>query len=179
MPCCVKAFELKIFAADFCRFSQIRNRTIHRRDAEYAEEIPFAQSGDDDWAKTFSSNLKNIFVCRRLPTNKKLILCVLCVSAVIFLKGFLSVSICVNLRLIAFDALRLSLSDLASAVNILKKSVSVCVRLRLSAVKYINLFCVYLRLIAFDALRSALSALLPGDFAMCFVLDDQINVVLF
>ncbi len=35
----------------------------------------------------------------------------------------------------------------ASAVNILKKPVSVCVRLRLSAVKYINLFCVHLRLI--------------------------------
>jgi len=25
--------------------------TIHRRDAEYAEEILIAQSGDDDWAK--------------------------------------------------------------------------------------------------------------------------------
>jgi len=38
--------------------------------------------------------------------TKKLILCALCVSAVIFLKGFLPVSICVNLRLIAFDPLR-------------------------------------------------------------------------
>jgi len=46
------------------------------------------------------------FVCRRLPTNKKLFLCALCASAVIFLKGFLSVSICINLRLIAHDALR-------------------------------------------------------------------------
>ncbi len=33
-------------------------------------------------------------------------------SAVIFLKGFLSVSICVSLRLIAFDALRSALSAL-------------------------------------------------------------------
>jgi len=93
--------------------------------AEYAEEIPFAQSGDDDWAKSSSSNLSNVFVCRRLPTNKKLILCALCgstllttlspskgASAVIFLKGFLSVSICVNLRLIEFDALRSALSAL-------------------------------------------------------------------
>ncbi len=88
----------RVLTADFRRYSQIRIRTIHRRDAEYAEEIPFAQSGDDDWAKTFSSNLRNVFVCRRLPTNKKLILCALCASAVIFLKGFLSVSICVNLR---------------------------------------------------------------------------------
>ncbi len=57
--------------------------------------------------KTSSSNLKNVFVCRRLPTNKKLILCALCASAVIFLKGFFSVPICENLWLIAFDALRL------------------------------------------------------------------------
>ncbi len=49
----------------------------------------FAQSGDCDWAKTYSSNLSNVFVCRRLPTNKKLILCVLCASAVIFLKKYL------------------------------------------------------------------------------------------
>ncbi len=93
----------RILTADFRRLSQMRIRTFHGRDAEYAEEIPFAQSGDDDWAKTYSSDLKNVFVCRRLPTNKKLILCA---SAVKFLKGFLSVSICVNLRLIAFDALR-------------------------------------------------------------------------
>ncbi len=99
----------------------MRIRTFHRRDAEYAEEIPFAQSGDDDWAKTYSSDLKNVFVCRRLPTNRHLILCALCgstllttlspskgASAVISLKGFLSVSICVSLRLIAFDALRLA-----------------------------------------------------------------------
>jgi len=97
----------ELFTADFRRLTQIRIRTFHRRDAEYAEEIPFAQSGDDDWAKNYSSNLRNVFVCRRLPTNKKLILCALCASAVIFLKGFLSVSICVSLRLIAFDALRL------------------------------------------------------------------------
>jgi len=71
--------------ADLRRLSQIRIRTFHRRDAEYAEEIPFAQSGDDDWAKTYSSDLGNVFVCRRLPTNKKLILCALCVSAVISL----------------------------------------------------------------------------------------------
>ena len=92
--------------ADSRRFSQIRIRRFHRRDAEYAEQIPFAQSGDDDWAKAYSSNLSNVFVCRRLPTNKNLILCALCgstmlttlspskgASAVIFLKGFLSVSI--------------------------------------------------------------------------------------
>ncbi len=85
--------------------------------AEYAEEIPFAQSGDDDWAKTYSSNLRYVFVCRRLPTNKNLNLCALCgstllttlspskgASAVIFLKGFLSVSICVNLRLKSGDS---------------------------------------------------------------------------
>ncbi len=96
----------RILTADFRRLSQMRIRTFHRRDAEYAEEIPFAESGDDDWAKTYSSDLKNVFVCRCLPTNKKLILCALCASAVIFLKEFLSVSICVNLRLIAFDALR-------------------------------------------------------------------------
>jgi len=104
------------------RFSPIiadKDSDLHRRDAEYAEEIPFAQSGDDDWAKTYSSNLSNVFVCRRLPTNKNLILCALCpstgsgsrassrdASAVIFIKGFLFVSTCVNLRLIAFDALR-------------------------------------------------------------------------
>jgi hypothetical protein len=68
--------------ADFRRFSQIRIQTFHRRDAEYAEEIPFAQSGDDDWAKSYNSDLSNVFVCRRLPTNKKLILCALCASAV-------------------------------------------------------------------------------------------------
>ncbi len=77
--------------ADLRRFTQIRIRRFHRRVAEYAKQIPFAQSGDDDWAKAYSSNLSNVFVCRRLPTNKKLILCA---SAVIFLKGFLPVSIC-------------------------------------------------------------------------------------
>ncbi len=100
----------KNLTADFRRLSQIRIRTFHRRDAEYAEEIPFAQSGDDDWAKSYSSNLSNVFVCRRLPTNKNLILCALCASAVIFLKGFLSVSICVNRRLIAPNSLRYALS---------------------------------------------------------------------
>jgi len=114
--------------ADFRRLSQVRIRTLHCRDAEYAEEIPFAQSGDDDWAKTFSSDLSNVFVCRRLLTNKNLILCALCpstssgsraqsrdASAVIFIKGFLSLSICVNLRLVAFDALRFALSALLPA----------------------------------------------------------------
>jgi hypothetical protein len=117
----------RVLTADFRRYSQIRIRTFHRRDAEYAEEIPFAQSGDDDWAKTFSSNLRNVFVCRRLPTNKKLILCALCgstlltilspskdASAVRFLKGFLSVYICVNLRLIAFDPLCFASSPIDS-----------------------------------------------------------------
>ncbi len=108
----------RILTADFRRFSQIKIRIFHRRDAEYAEEIPFAQSGDDDWAKTYSSDLKNVFVCRRLPTNKNLILCALCASAVIFLKGFLSVSICVNLRLIAFDALRSALSALLPSASL-------------------------------------------------------------
>ncbi len=76
-----------------------RQKEFYRRDAEYAEEIHFAQSGDDDWAKSYSSNLRNVFVCRRLSTNKKVILCALCASAVIFLKGFLSVPIGENLRL--------------------------------------------------------------------------------
>ena len=66
-----KLHFFKNITADFRRLSQIVIRTFHRRDAKYAEEIPFAQSGDDDWAKTFSSNLRNVFVCRRLPTNKK------------------------------------------------------------------------------------------------------------
>ncbi len=37
--------------ADYRRFSQIRIRTFHRRDAEYTKGRIFAQSGDDDWAK--------------------------------------------------------------------------------------------------------------------------------
>ena len=69
--------------ADLRRFSQKMIRPFHRRDAEYAEEIPFAQSGDDDWAKTFSSDLRNVFVCRRLPTNKRLILSALCGSTLL------------------------------------------------------------------------------------------------
>jgi len=77
---------------DSRRFTQIRIRTFHRRDAEFAEEIPFAQSGDDDWAKAYSSNLSNVFVCRRLPTNKKLVLCALCGN---ILKGLF---FCVHLR---------------------------------------------------------------------------------
>jgi len=55
--------------------------------AEYTEEIPFAQSGDDDWTKTYGSNLRNVFVCRRFPANKNLILCALCASAVIIFAG--------------------------------------------------------------------------------------------
>ncbi len=98
--------------ADFRRLSQISIRRFHRRDAENAKGRIFAQSGDDDWAKTYSSNSSNVFVCRRLPTNKNLILYALCASAVIFLMGFHSASICVNLRLIAFDALRSALSAL-------------------------------------------------------------------
>ncbi len=77
----------RVLIVDFHRFSQIGSRIFHRRDAEYAKGRIFAQSGDDDWAKTFSSNLRNVFVCRRLPTNKKLILCALCASAVRFLKN--------------------------------------------------------------------------------------------
>ncbi len=75
------------------------------RRAEYAEEVLFAQSGDDDWAKTYSSNLSNVFVCRRLPTNNKfnsLRPLRLCGN---ILEGILSVSICVNLQLIVFDSL--------------------------------------------------------------------------
>ncbi len=87
---------------DFRRFPQIRIRTFHRRDAEYGKGRFFAQSGDNDWAKAYSSNLSNVFVCRRLPTNKKLILCALCASAVIH---SLSAIICVNQRLIAPNAL--------------------------------------------------------------------------
>jgi len=94
----------RIFNRRFLPIIADKDSDLHRRDVEYAEEIPFAQSGDDDWAKPHSSNLRNVFVCRCLPTNKNSILCALCASAVIFLKGFLSVSICVNLRLIAFDA---------------------------------------------------------------------------
>lgn len=117
-------------------------RRFHSRDAEYAEESPFAQSGDGDWAKTFNFNLRSVkhhlpksrlimpskilvrslstiekfLVCRRLPTNKKSDLCVLCLStgsrsraqsrdasAVIY---SFSAMICVNLRLISPYALR-------------------------------------------------------------------------
>jgi len=98
----VAKFGENILTADLRRLSQIRIRTFHRRDAKYAKEILLAQSGDDDWAIIYISNLSNVFVCRRLPTNKKLILCALCAlcaSAVKFLKRFLSVPICVGLRL--------------------------------------------------------------------------------
>jgi hypothetical protein len=97
----------RVLTADFRRLSQIGIRTFHRRDAEYAEEIPFAQSGDDDWANTFSSNLRNVLLSSS-PNKQKLTLCGK------FLKGFLSVSICVSLWLIAFDALRLGASHLFS-----------------------------------------------------------------
>ncbi len=75
--------------ADSRRLSQIRIRKFHRRDAEYAEENPFCPIGRRRLGKTYSSNLSHVFVCRRLPTNKKLILCALCASAVIFLKNLL------------------------------------------------------------------------------------------
>ncbi len=58
-------------------------------------EETFAQSGDDDWAKEPAFKSGKFFVCRRLPTNKNLILCALCVSAVNNLR---SVKIGVNLR---------------------------------------------------------------------------------
>jgi len=56
--------------------------TIHRRDAEYAEEILIAQSGDDDWAKPkrFKGDMFLFVVVSR--QTKKEVLCVLCVSAV-------------------------------------------------------------------------------------------------
>jgi len=41
----------ELLTADPRRFTQIRIRRFHRRDAEYAEGRIFAQSGDDDWAK--------------------------------------------------------------------------------------------------------------------------------
>ncbi len=41
----------ELLTADSRRFTQIRIRRFHRRDAEYAEGRFFAQSGDDDWAK--------------------------------------------------------------------------------------------------------------------------------
>ncbi len=58
--------------ADFRRLSPIRIRTFHRRDAEYAEEIPFAQSGDDDWAKSYSSNLSHVFCLSSSPDKQKI-----------------------------------------------------------------------------------------------------------
>ena len=64
--------------ADYRRFSQIRIRTFHRRDAEYAKGRIFAQSGDDDWAKRFYLNAdKFLFVVVSRQT-KKAILCALC-----------------------------------------------------------------------------------------------------
>ncbi len=64
----------------------------------------FAQSGDDDWAKdlVFKRGMFLFVVVSR--QTKKGILCDLCASAV---NKLLSAMICVNLRLIAFDALRL------------------------------------------------------------------------
>ncbi len=41
----------ELLTADTRRFTQIRIRRFHRRDAEYAEGRIFAQSGDDVWAK--------------------------------------------------------------------------------------------------------------------------------
>ncbi len=85
--------------ADFRRFSQIRNRTFHRRDAEYAKGRIFAQSGDDDWAKQFCLNAdKFLFV---VQTKKA----VFCASAVIHSS---SAIICVNRRLIAPNPLSLA-----------------------------------------------------------------------
>ncbi len=46
-----KAQNFQKLTADLRRFTPIRIRTFHRRDAEYAEGRIFAQSGDDDWAK--------------------------------------------------------------------------------------------------------------------------------
>jgi hypothetical protein len=88
----------RVLTADFRRLPQIRIRTFHRRDAEYAEEIPFAQSGNDDWAKDLVFK-RAMFLFVAVSRQTKIeILCALCASAVIFLKRFLSVSICVNLR---------------------------------------------------------------------------------
>jgi hypothetical protein len=57
--------------ADFRRLSQIRIRTFHRRDAEYAKGRIFAQSGDDDWAKGFCLNAdKFLFVVVSRQTKK-------------------------------------------------------------------------------------------------------------
>jgi len=85
--------EIYIYlTADFRRLTQMRIRTFHRRDAEYAEEISFAQSGDDDWAKDYRPQSRDVFVCRRLPTNKKDRSLRLCGNV---LKG---ISFCVRLR---------------------------------------------------------------------------------
>ncbi len=126
----------------------IRIRTFHRRDAEHAEEIPFAQLGDDDWAKTYSSNLKNVFVCRRLPTNKKLSLCALCglfcISSFVYFASFVVKQFVTtkSTKVTKFGSLfvprtqgsqRLSYTLCASAVRFLKK-IPVCLHLRVSAV---------------------------------------------
>jgi hypothetical protein len=93
----------RVLTADFRRLSQIKIRAFHRKDAEYAEKIPFAQSGDDDWTKdlVFKRAMFLFVVVSRQTKNE--ILCTLRASAVIALKGFLSVSICVSPRVSAVN----------------------------------------------------------------------------
>jgi len=43
----------------------------------------FCPIGRRRLGKNYSSNLSNVFVCRRLPTNKKVILCDLCGSTLL------------------------------------------------------------------------------------------------
>ena len=69
------------------------------RRAEYAEEILFAQSGDDDWAKdSVFRRAMFLFVVVSRQTKTE----ILCASAVIH---SFSAIICVNLRLKAPNAL--------------------------------------------------------------------------
>ncbi len=88
----------ELLTADSRRFPQIRIRTFHRRDAEYAEGRIIAQSGDDDWAKdlVFKRAMFLFVVVSRQTKNK--ILCALCASAV---NKFFSARIGENRRLIA------------------------------------------------------------------------------
>jgi hypothetical protein len=79
-----------ILTPDSRRLSQIRIRTFHRRDAEYAEGKIFAQSGDGDWTKelVFKRAMFLFVVVSRQTKNE--ILCALCASAVNIFKESVS-----------------------------------------------------------------------------------------
>ena len=74
-----------------CRFSPvivIRVRTFHRRDAE---EIQFAQSGDDDWANIYSSNLRIFLFVVVSDKQKVRSLCpcgIICISSFVYFASF-------------------------------------------------------------------------------------------